>query len=534
MNEHERAKRVWDKKGKPGPYDVIVIGSGMGGMTSAAMLAKLGKRVLVLEQHYVPGGFTHTFRRKHYEWDVGVHAVGEVTEQSMTGRLLHHLTDGELKWASLGPVYDEFHYPDGFRIDFPDSPQQFRENLCEACPGESQAIDKYLELVRDVARNMKGYYLAKIFPKSMAPIANQLLARKAQRCFEMSTEKVVNELTENERLRSIFCAQWGYYGSPPSRSSFAIQALVVKHFSWGAYYPEGGSGSIAKCLLKTVADAGGWTQIRADVDEILIQKGRAIGVRLQTGEEITAQKIVSAVGIQSTIQRLMPSEYSQQPWADSIQTLPKSAAHVCLYLGFKGDIRKAGCTAANKWFYNTWDNEQEPWSIDQPDNLGDAAILYCSFPSLKDPLFDAGPEQRHTGEVVTFVPWESFAPWLDTRWQKRGGDYADFKKKLEAKLLEQFLQHVPGLRGMVEYAEISTPLSTDNFVRPMHGAIYGIEPTPDRFRNHWLRARPPVKNLYFSGSELASVGVIGAMMGGVLGACAASPMRAYSLMKKMM
>jgi all-trans-retinol 13,14-reductase len=368
----------------------------------------------------------------------------------------------------------------------------------------------------------------------MAPIANQLLARKAQRCFEMSTEKVVNELTENERLRSIFCAQWGYYGSPPSRSSFAIQALVVKHFSWGAYYPEGGSGSIAKCLLKTVADAGGWTQIRADVDEILIQKGRAIGVRLQTGEEITAQKIVSAVGIQSTIQRLMPSEYSQQPWADSIQTLPKSAAHVCLYLGFKGDIRKAGCTAANKWFYNTWDNEQEPWSIDQPDNLGDAAILYCSFPSLKDPLFDAGPEQRHTGEVVTFVPWESFAPWLDTRWQKRGGDYADFKKKLEAKLLEQFLQHVPGLRGMVEYAEISTPLSTDNFVRPMHGAIYGIEPTPDRFRNHWLRARPPVKNLYFSGSELASVGVIGAMMGGVLGACAASPMRAYSLMKKMM
>ncbi|HIN86827.1 MAG TPA: NAD(P)/FAD-dependent oxidoreductase, partial [Myxococcales bacterium] len=147
MNEKERAARVWDKKGKSGPYDVIVIGSGMGGMTTAAMLAKLGRRVLVLEQHYVPGGFTHTFKRKHYEWDVGVHAVGEVTEQSMTGRLLHTLTDGELKWASLGPVYDEFHYPGRFRIDFPDSPHQFRENLCSAFPDEGAAIDKYLALV---------------------------------------------------------------------------------------------------------------------------------------------------------------------------------------------------------------------------------------------------------------------------------------------------------------------------------------------------------------------------------------------------
>ena len=82
--------KYWDKKGKQDEtYDYIVIGSGMGGMTAAAMLSKLGKKVLVLEQHYVPGGYTHTFKRKKYLWDVGVHAVGEVTEHSMTGRLLN-------------------------------------------------------------------------------------------------------------------------------------------------------------------------------------------------------------------------------------------------------------------------------------------------------------------------------------------------------------------------------------------------------------------------------------------------------------
>ena len=128
--------KVWSKTGGPsGPFDVIIIGSGMGGMTTAAMLAELGKKVLVLEQHYVPGGFTHAFKRGPYEWDVGVHAIGEVGAQAMLGRLLSRLTDDELKWASLGGVYDEFYYP-GLRIDFPDNAHAYRSNLIAAFPDE--------------------------------------------------------------------------------------------------------------------------------------------------------------------------------------------------------------------------------------------------------------------------------------------------------------------------------------------------------------------------------------------------------------
>ena len=130
--KRERKAKYWSRElpeGRQGPWDTVVIGSGMGGMTTTAALAKLGERVLVLEQHYVPGGFTHTFSRKGYTWDVGVHAVGEVTKHSLPGRVLAWLTDDRLQWASLGPVYDEFHFPGGFRIDFPDNPQQFRDNL---------------------------------------------------------------------------------------------------------------------------------------------------------------------------------------------------------------------------------------------------------------------------------------------------------------------------------------------------------------------------------------------------------------------
>ncbi|MEM6991574.1 MAG: NAD(P)-binding protein, partial [Myxococcota bacterium] len=181
-------KKSWSRHIPDGAWDYIVIGSGMGGMTAAAILAKLGKRVLVLEQHYVPGGFTHTFKRKKWVWDVGVHAVGEVTTHSMTGRILHAVTDGELQWNSLGEVYDEFHYPDGFRIDFPDTPKKFRQNLIDAFPDETEAIDAYLAQVREVASAMKGYYLARTTPKGVASKAADLfLGRKAERFLQERT-----------------------------------------------------------------------------------------------------------------------------------------------------------------------------------------------------------------------------------------------------------------------------------------------------------------------------------------------------------
>ncbi|HEY8427713.1 MAG TPA: NAD(P)/FAD-dependent oxidoreductase, partial [Sandaracinaceae bacterium] len=372
-----------------------------------------------------------------------------------------------------------------------------------------------------------AYYLSRIAPERVGRVADALFARKAQRYLTMTTRSVVEELTEDPRLRAIFTAQWGYYGSVPSRSSFAIQALVTKHFLHGGYYPVGGASQIARTLLGTVAKAGGWTVIRADVERILVEDGAARGVRLTDGREVFAHRVVSAAGVASTVRRLLPEPYCRDAWAAQVEALPPAPAHVCLYLGFEGDIRAAGASAANKWFYETWDMEAKAWEV-RPDasDVGRAPVLYCSFPSLKDPAHDPGERLRHTGEVVTFVPWESFAAWKDARWKKRGPDYDAFKKKLEERMLEQFLEHMPGLRPMVKYVELSTPASTEHFVRPVHGSIYGIEPTPDRFENRWLRPRSPVEGLFFSGSEVATVGVVGAMMGGLLAAVSAEPIDA--------
>ena len=119
-----RKERFWSKKRPEEIYDAIVIGSGMGGMTTAAMLSKLGKKVLVLEQHYVPGGFTHTFRRKGYEWDVGVHYIGGVgSPETSTYKLFDHVTGGALRWVTMGDVYD--------RIAIGDQPALLLIEVCQ-------------------------------------------------------------------------------------------------------------------------------------------------------------------------------------------------------------------------------------------------------------------------------------------------------------------------------------------------------------------------------------------------------------------
>lgn len=529
MTTTARNTRPWSRVVPDGSWDYVVVGSGMGGMTAAALLAKLGKRVLVVEQHHIPGGFTQTFRRKLHHWDVGVHLVGEMSTESFLGRLLAELTDARLQWEFLGDIYDEFNFPDEFTIQLPASRQAFRDVLVDYFPDERAGIDQYLELIRQAARSTSTYLQMRTVPSFLAPGVARKAHKSALPLMQATTAEVLTEVTDDPRLRAVLAAQWGYYGSTPANSSFAMHALMVAHFLKGAYYPVGSAASIALEMLQTVADAGGWTVVGTSVEEVIVRRGRARGVRLDDGTEVVCDGVLVASGLHS-----LPDLVPDMSFPAAAEEHPSGPAHISLYLGFEGEIAMAGAHRYSQWFFETWDMEVDRWDVVPDRKPGRVPVLFCSFPSIKDPKHDPGPEARHTGEAITFVPWEPFTPWLDTRWKKRGPEYDRFKESMTDAMLAQYREHYPDLAPMISHAELSTPLSTHHFARAQRGSIYGMATEPERFLSDELGPKTPVRSLYLAGVDVMAPGVAGAMGGGIVGAMAAEPVGVARYLRPLM
>jgi len=267
----------------PDTFDAIVIGSGMGGLTVASLLARhAGRRVLVLERHYTPGGFTHVFHRPGYQWDVGVHYIGQVTDPASPLRAtFDHLTDGRLQWRPMPDVYDRV-LLGGREYQFPSGAERLRDRLKQYFPSEGPAIDGYFRAVRSCARSSGLFFAAKALPAPIGRIAGPLLRAPFLRHAGRTTAETLARLGCSRELAGVLTAQWGDYGLTPARSSFAIHAIVAEHYFNGAAYPVGGAGAILETMLPAIEAAGGKLLVGADVQEVLLDpRGRATGVRMR-------------------------------------------------------------------------------------------------------------------------------------------------------------------------------------------------------------------------------------------------------------
>lgn len=503
-----------------GPFDAIVIGSGIGGLAVAGLLARQGRKVLVLERHYIAGGFTHTFSRKGYEWDVGLHYVGEVhRKNSILTRVLDTLTDENLKWNKMPAVYDRVCFGEEV-FDYEAPRQRLQQNLEKRFPKEQAAIAQYFRLVDEVNAAAKNFYMVKAMPGAVRGLFGGLMSRRFHRLSDCTTYEVLSGLTSDPQLIGVLTAQYGDYGLPPKQSSFAIHALVTRHYFDGGNYPIGGSARIAETMIPGIEAAGGQVLVKADVQQILLEGGRAVGVRLEDGQEIRAPWVISDAGVGNTFLRMLPpSESRLDKIRKALREIKPSAGHICLYVGLKGSSQEIPITPSNYWIYPGYDHDESIERFRQ-DPEAPLPVCYISFPSFKDPEFATQHPGRSTIEAITFAPYEWFSRWEQTQWRKRGEDYEALKEKFSQRLFEQIDRWVPEVKGKVDYHELSTPLSTRHFANYPEGEIYGLDHTPRRFRQTWLRPQTPIPGLFLTGQDVVSDGIAGALMGGVVAASA--------------
>ncbi|TWT93116.1 phytoene desaturase family protein [Neorhodopirellula pilleata] len=484
-------------------YDAIVIGSGMGGLTVASLLAQLGKkRVLVLERHFKLGGYTHSFRRGKYEWDVGVHYVGEMHEGSLSRKVMDLVTGKQVLWHRCGSVVERLHFPEG-QFEYPDNPEHLRERLIEKFPEERRAIEKYFRDVKKCQNWIARYFFAKMMPLSL----QKVLTWPGRKLAMTITDDYLKTI-RSPFLRAILTAQWPDFGAKPSESAFAYHSAVTGDFFNGSFYPIGGAQEIADSVKEIVTEAGGDCLVNHPVQEILVKDGKACGVKtIHKGKEFvfTAPIIVSNAGAVTTFKKLVPEGYCEAE-KEKAGRLKQGTSAVALFLGLNDDPRNHGFDDANYWFFSSLDHSESA----KPEDVLDIRGGFLSFGSLRNP-----EQQQHTAQIISFSHYDAWEKFADKPWLRRGEEYDRLKDELTEALLSLAEKHVPKIRDLVDYAELSTPVTFEKFSGHAGGMVYGQLCDPDRLDKDQWRVATSLPNLYLSGCDIGSPGINGSMMASI-------------------
>lgn len=503
-------------------YDAIVIGSGIGSLTTAGLLAGVAKkRVLVLEKHSTPGGLTHAFRRQGASWDVGLHYVGDMAPGTRPRHIIDYLTDGKLSWMQMPDSYDRFCLPKlGVTLDVPSDAALYRQRLEALFPKEKRALKRYF---KDVARAyswMTLNYVRQVVPQQVAPLIG--LAQQAHTSLACeTTAHYMNRRFRDPALRTLLTTHWGDYGVEPERSAFVAHAMIVGHYMNGAWFPRGGSGQISRMIEEKIRANGGEIRVSQSVEEILVENDRAIGVRVTdtsgaqpVNYEERAPIIVSGAGASETYNRLLPVQGRTgkltKPIRESIVRMGYGGTAVIVYLTL--DHYPEGIDGSNIWI-NEGDGSQTPAALTAALMEGNPQTAFVSFPGLK-----AG-DQHATAEIVSFVEAGAFHTWEDTTKGDRGSDYDLLKSTMAHGLIALVDRTLPGFAHSVRYEEVATPLTIEHYTSHSQGCFYGLPLTPQRFTAGLTTPETPIPGLFLTGQDAGFPGIVGATMAGWTSAC---------------
>lgn len=477
-------------------FDAVIIGSGLGGLSCAAAFARQGFKALVLEQHYIPGGYATTFKRREgFEFDVSLHStvVGEREG-------IHNLIPGfpEIKDVEFVP------HPNLYRVIYPDYdirvPSKdlagYIKMLTEYFPDERQGIAGIFDDMRGVARDINKISSARgkvdmgKFPSEYPHLFKS---------YNKTWGDIVDARIKNPRLKTIISSLWGYYGLPPSKLASIYYALpTLSYLQEGGYYPKGKSQKISNAMKSFIEERGGKVLLQTHVKKILVKDHSAYGVKTDEGTEYIGRVVISNANAYDTFHKMMEEDEYLKNYLARMDKFSVSLSSFQVFLGLNKDLIGEIGIKDTEIFYETgYDIEADYKAARKADmdNSGFALTLY-------DNLYKGySPEGKNTLNILVLQGYDHWEKYEADYWKGNKAVYQAEKERIADILIGKVEKTLlPGLSKAIEIKEIGTPLTNVRFTSNYRGAIYGWDQTLDNSNPRRLPHTTPIKNLYLSGA----------------------------------
>lgn len=437
-------------------YDVIVIGAGIAGLVCAAFLAKGGKKVLILEQHSIPGGYCTSFKRKGFNFDAAVHHIGGCGKWGIVGRCFKTLGI-EMDFYPLDPM-DHLIFPH-FSIEIPADLDEYIVRLQERYPLER---DKIKDFFRD---------FIKLYRATFNNEKSQIIDRYKDQTYG----EMLNAFFKNEELKMILSGQWGYIGLPPAQASaIGMCQMMINYLKDGAFFPAGGTQEFANAIFKKFIDFGGHIMLRSAVKQILYAGKIAIGVKVENGNDIPSKLIVSNIDAYRTFFELLQGKLPL-PFLQKLEEMKESCSFFLLYLGVSEGI---DLSKLKRGFYHTATDVssiEDEW-------------MYVSVPTTICPTL--APANKQIISVVAYTKEGKYSD--DVCWKS-------FKESMTQRTINRLEEYVPDIKKHIEVKDAATSKTLERYTSNTNGAAYGWAVTADQIWENRLSPKTPIDNLYLTG-----------------------------------
>lgn len=474
---------------------VVIIGSGLGGLSCGYILQKNGYDVTILEQGIQFGGCLQCFVRKGAKFETGMHFIGSALPGQTMDRMFNFLgINDQIQLSAL----DENAYNtvclDGSRFTFPNGREPFLDRMSSYFPGEKDALNKYVDIIDRIS--------AASSLNSLTSVERDLAANTE---FQLRTiNDVLDELFTDEMLKNVLVGDLSLYSAEYDKTPFSQHAFIMDFYNQSAFRIAGGSDSIAFALIKNIENLGGKVLSKKKVIKIHCDDTKATGVETADEHFYPADYVISTVHPNRMLE-MLDTKLIRPAFRNRIKSIPQTAGAFAVYVKFK----EATMPYMNTNYYGY--AGKSPWGCEHY-TLSDwpKGFLYMHM------CHEDKAEWAKSGVVLSYMNMEDVIKWKGTKIGHRGEDYEALKKLYAELLINEVEKHHPGFKDCIENYYTSTPLTYLDYTGTENGSMYGVAKDINLGPAGRVPYRTKVPNLLLAGQNVNSHGMLGVLVGTIV------------------